>query len=177
MNYTIDTACENHNGAGIHYWWINTNSVNIEFVGDLCTLTMSWNSSLKLGQFTMPKTCENKVSIVNICVYFARQTCGIYQVLPCSVDFEAPGELWSPLIKAIRCKCSFFFRIKDLYTPELTANTESNFYVESANIFLILTLETNIWLRDWNDTGSWNQCSWCLFCAVNNAVADGLGPR
>ena len=33
------------------------------------------------------------LSLVNSCIYCACQTSGIYQVLPYSVDFKAPGEL------------------------------------------------------------------------------------
>ena len=39
--------------------------------------------------------------------YYARQTRGIYQVLPYSVDFEAPMGFWNPLNKTILRKCSF----------------------------------------------------------------------
>ena len=45
---------------------------------------------LKLGQFVLPETCENLLlSLVNICIYYARQTCVIYQVLPYSVNVKA----------------------------------------------------------------------------------------
>ena len=40
----------------------------------------------------MPESCENHLSLVNSCVDYARQTREIYQALPCSVDFKAPGE-------------------------------------------------------------------------------------
>ena len=36
----------------------------------------------------MPGTCENWLGLVNSCVNYARQTRGIYQVLPYSVDFK-----------------------------------------------------------------------------------------
>ena len=42
----------------------------------------------------MPETCENWLSLVNNCVYYAHQTHVIYQLLPYSVDFKAPWELW-----------------------------------------------------------------------------------
>ena len=45
----------------------------------------------------MPETCENWLSPVNSCVYYACQTYEIYQVLSYSVDFKAPQELWNPL--------------------------------------------------------------------------------
>ena len=40
----------------------------------------------------MPETCENWLSLVKSCIYFARQTHEIYQVLPYLVHFEAPRE-------------------------------------------------------------------------------------
>ena len=46
----------------------------------------------KLGQFAMPETCENWLCPVNGCIYYAHQTCEIYQVLPYLMDFKAPGE-------------------------------------------------------------------------------------
>ena len=55
----------------------------------------------------MPETCENWHRLVNSCIYYAWQTHEIYQVLPYSVDFKAPGELWNPLIKAVFSKFSF----------------------------------------------------------------------
>ena len=36
----------------------------------------------------MPETCENWLGRVNSCVYYARQTHGIYQLPPYWVDFE-----------------------------------------------------------------------------------------
>ena len=55
----------------------------------------------------MPETCENSLGLVNNCIYCAHQICEIYQVLPNSVDFKAPGELWNPLGKTVLNKCSF----------------------------------------------------------------------
>ena len=40
----------------------------------------------------MPDTCENWPGPVNSSVYYAHQTREIYQVLPHSLDFKAPGE-------------------------------------------------------------------------------------
>ena len=45
----------------------------------------------------MPKTCENWLGLVNSYIFYVNQTCEIYQVLPYSVDFKAPWELWNPL--------------------------------------------------------------------------------
>ena len=59
----------------------------------------------KCGQFVMPKTCENWLGPVNSCVYYARQTCNIYQVLSYSVVFKAPLQLWDPLSKTVLSKC------------------------------------------------------------------------
>ena len=55
----------------------------------------------------MPKTCENWLGLVNSIVYYARQTRVIYQVLPYSMDFKAPDELWNPLGKAVPSTWSF----------------------------------------------------------------------
>ena len=41
------------------------------------------------------------------CVYYPRQTCEIYQVLPHSFVFKALGQLWNPLSKTVLIKCSF----------------------------------------------------------------------
>ena len=54
----------------------------------------------------MPETCENYLGLVNRCVKYAHQTRKICQVLPYSMDFEAPGELWNPLSKTAFSKCS-----------------------------------------------------------------------
>ena len=67
------------------------------------------NSDKKLGQFAMPETCENWPSVINSSVYYAHQTHESYQVLPYSVDFKAPGELWNPLSKTVFSKCSFIW--------------------------------------------------------------------
>ena len=44
----------------------------------------------------MPETCENWLGHVNSRIYYARQTCEIYQVLPYLVDFKAP---WNSLVQ------------------------------------------------------------------------------
>ena len=56
----------------------------------------------------MPETCETWLGLVNSCVYDAchTQTREIYQVLPYSVDFKPPGELWNSLGKTVLRKCS-----------------------------------------------------------------------
>ena len=46
----------------------------------------------------------NWLDLVNCCIYYTRQTCEIYQVMPYSVDFKAPGELWNPLSNAAHSK-------------------------------------------------------------------------
>ena len=61
----------------------------------------------KLGQFALPETCKKWLGLVNICAYSAHQTHEIYQVLPYSVDFKAPGELRNPLSKTVLSKWSF----------------------------------------------------------------------
>ena len=54
----------------------------------------------------MPKICENWLGLVNSCIYCAHQTRKIYQVLPYSVDFKTPRELWNPLSKTVVRKWS-----------------------------------------------------------------------
>ena len=60
----------------------------------------------------MPETCENWLGLVNNCIYYARQTHEIYQVLP-QVYFKAPEELWNPFSKAALVNV-VSFGIKDL---------------------------------------------------------------
>ena len=62
---------------------------------------------LKLGQFAMPESCENCLSLVDSCAYYDHQTCEICQVLSYSVGFKAPGEIWNPPSKAVLSKCGF----------------------------------------------------------------------
>ena len=50
-------------------------------------------TSLKFNQFAVSETCENWLDLINSCIYYARQTRGIYQVLPYAVNFKTPGEL------------------------------------------------------------------------------------
>ena len=54
----------------------------------------------------MPKTFENWLSLVKSCVYYAHQTCEIYQLLPYLVDLKIPLELWNPLSKTVLSKFS-----------------------------------------------------------------------
>ena len=68
----------------------------------------------------MPETCENYS-----CIYFACQTCEIYQVLPYSLDFKAPVELRSPLSKTVLSKYDFVMTVK----------LKSNLYIGPVNIF------------------------------------------
>ena len=44
---------------------------------------------------------------VNSFFYYACQTRDIYRVLPYTVDFKAPDELWNLPIKTVRSKCNF----------------------------------------------------------------------
>ena len=53
----------------------------------------------------MPETFENDLGLANNCVYYAQQTREIYQVLPNSTDFKAPGELWNLLSKTVLSRC------------------------------------------------------------------------
>ena len=60
-----------------------------------------------------PKTCENWFGLVNSCVYYASQTHEINRVLPYSMDFKAPWELWNPLSKTV-CNNVVLFGTKNL---------------------------------------------------------------
>ena len=40
----------------------------------------------------MFETCEYWLGFIDCCIYYARQTCEIYQLLPYSVDFKSPGR-------------------------------------------------------------------------------------
>ena len=62
-------------------------------------LVKLYNTSIVLGWFAIPETCEIIAS--NSCFYYAHQTHEIYQILPYSVDFKAPKELWNPLSKTV----------------------------------------------------------------------------
>ena len=53
-----------------------------------------------LQQFDTSEACENWLSLVNSCIYGARQIREIYQVLPYTVDFN-------PLSKTALRKCCF----------------------------------------------------------------------
>ena len=57
----------------------------------------------------MPQTCENWLSLVHIYVNYAYQIHEIYQVLPYSMDFKAPEELWNPLGQTVFSKYSFIW--------------------------------------------------------------------
>ena len=59
----------------------------------------------------MSETRQNWLGLVINYVYHARHTRDIYQVLPYSVDFKAPGVLWKPLSKAVLSNCSFIWNI------------------------------------------------------------------
>ena len=74
----------------------------------------NWDSMLKLGQFATPETCENgSVLWTKNCVYYARQSREIYQVMTYSVAFKASEELWNLLSKTLFSKVDLF-PVKDL---------------------------------------------------------------
>ena len=58
----------------------------------------------------------------------------IYQVLPYSVDFKAPPELWNQLSKRVLDKCCLF-RIKDMCISKMTTKLEGNLYILPVNTF------------------------------------------
>ena len=61
----------------------------------------------------MSETCENWPSFVNSYIYYAHQTREIYQVLPYSLDFKAPGELCFHWVRQYLVNV-VMFRIDDL---------------------------------------------------------------
>ena len=77
----------------------------------------------------MPETCENWLDLVHSCIYYTHQTREIYYVLPYSVDFKAPRELWNPPSKMICRECSF---IPDKGPVNKLVN---NFDIGPVNIF------------------------------------------
>ena len=83
----------------------------------------------KLRQFAKSETCKKWLFLVNRCVCDARQTRGIYQVLPYSVDFKTPDGFvihWviQFLVNVV------LFGIKDLWTSDKAKKLESNFHVD-----------------------------------------------
>ena len=88
-----------------------------------------------LGQFVIPETCDSMLGLVNSCVYYAIQTLEIYQVLPCSVDFKAPGELWNLLSVIVLSKCSFIWNRN--FINIWNDRKAHNVHVGAVNIFLI----------------------------------------
>ena len=92
----------------------------------------------------MPETCANSLGLVTSCIYYARQTREIYQVLPCAVNFKAPGELWNPLSKTVLSKCSFICN-KGLVNIWNGHKAQSKLYVGPVYIFLFLSTAYGYW--------------------------------
>ena len=65
-------------------WWILINTSSEFMMNDCITTT--------------------KQSTTKPCAYFLG-----YTVLPCSVDFKAPAELWNPMSMTVLSKCSFIW--------------------------------------------------------------------
>ena len=78
----------------------------------------------------MHHTSEIYLGLVNSCIYYACQTWNC-QVLPYSVGFKAPRELWNPLSKTVLSGCSFIWN----KGPEMTIKLNGNLYVRPVNIF------------------------------------------
>ena len=55
----------------------------------------TWQQCKNLGQFAMPETCENWLDLENSCIYYARQTCEIYQYCLTQWISKLPGALKS----------------------------------------------------------------------------------
>ena len=72
----------------------------------ICTRINGWVNNGEAGDLRrhwahydviVMQTCENWLGLVSSCIYYAHQTCEIYQVVPYSVNFKATWELWNPL--------------------------------------------------------------------------------
>ena len=50
-----------------------------------------------LGGYSILHSLSGRSNLVNSCVYYVCQTSEIFQVLPYSVNFKAPKELWNSL--------------------------------------------------------------------------------
>ena len=59
-----------------------------------CYSVKNWDNSpcLRSVKIGSPETCENWLDLENSYIYYAHQSCEIYQILPHSLDFKAPGE-------------------------------------------------------------------------------------
>ena len=82
----------------------------------------------------MPMTCENWLGLVKSCIYYAHQTCEIYQILPYSVDFKLPGSFEIHRVRQYLVN-AVIFGIKDLQTSGMTIKLKSNLNIEPVNIF------------------------------------------
>ena len=86
----------------------------------------------------MPKTFENWLSLVKSCVYYAHQTCEIYQLLSYLVDLKIPLELWNPLSKTVLSKFSFIWN-----KGPVNIWNDRNLLIKLVNIFFqFLTLHS-----------------------------------
>ena len=88
----------------------------------------------------------NTVCLVNICVYYARQTREIYHVLPYSVDFKVPRAFWNVLTKTVVSKCSSIWN-KLPETSDMTVKLKSNYMKEVGPVNNF----HNFWLRLYPD--------------------------
>ena len=94
----------------------------------------------------MPETCENWLGPENSCIYYAHQTSEIYELLPYSVDFKVPGELWNPLSKTVLSKCSFIWN-------KGPANIGNNHKVQ--NDLVRRTCKYLSWFLTFHNSTSW----------------------
>ena len=118
------------------------------------------------------------LGLVNSCACYARQTSEIYLVLPYSVDFKAPGELWNPLskttlytsfhshqwiqtgvtvrkrpflLKTRLRKCSFIWN-EGLVNMRITVKFKSNRYIGPVDISRIFTMIIKQSVRPYHNT-------------------------
>ena len=85
----------------------------------------------KLGQFTIPETCENCLSCKHLHL-LACQTHEIYCLY--SVDFKVPRELWNPLSKTVLSKYRFILN-KEPVNIWNDREFKTSLYIGPVNIF------------------------------------------
>ena len=119
-------------GVYMYYFELSTGYINLEFCYKHFT-TSHPMTVLKLGQFAMPETRENRFGLVISCVYYARQTRNIYLTQWIS---KLPGRFEIHWVRTYWVKV-VLFRIKDLCTSEMMVKHKRYLYVGPVNIFLI----------------------------------------
>ena len=114
--------------------------------------------------------------LVNICIYYARQTCEIYQVLPYSVGFRAPVKPWYSRSKTVITKYSFVWTKGPVNIWD-AVNFKSNLFAGRVNISPIcLYTETGMFARIITSSClvALRECKKCMLIIVCNAISRHL---